>query len=372
MSEESFRRFKLDLQFFADGDKTEPATPKHLEDARNEGRVARSVELSNGLTLLVAFLSIKLFGSFTAGIFTGSFETFYNMFPDLLKNDFTPQTSARIFGRGLIDVLIGVIPYLLALFVIAFVQNVLQFGFKVTTKPLQPKPDKLNPINGFKRMFSLEKVLELLRSILKLAVIALLVYNELKDKAIMILNIYDMDMNYALATVYDEVINLGIEISAVFTGIGFVDLFYQKWKYKEDLKISKQEIKDEYKNDEGDPEVKNRIRQKMREASRRRMMQEVPKADVVITNPTHYAVALTYDKDRAAAPLVVAKGADYLAQKIKEVARENNVEIVENRALARMLYFNVEVGDQIPPELYQMVAEVLAYVYRIKNKVVTG
>ena len=127
MSEESFRRFKLDLQFFADGDKTEPATPKHLEDARNEGRVARSVELSNGLTLLVAFLSIKLFGSFTAGIFTGSFETFYNMFPDLLKNDFTPQTSARIFGRGLIDVLIGVIPYLLALFVIAFVQNVLQF-----------------------------------------------------------------------------------------------------------------------------------------------------------------------------------------------------------------------------------------------------
>ena len=164
-------------------------------------------------------------------------------------------------------------------------------------------------------------------------------------------------------------INVGIRISALFAVIAMFDLFYQKWKYHQDMMMSKQEVKDEYKNSEGDPKVKSQQKQRMQQASQRRMMQDLPNADVVITNPTHLAVAIKYDKDTNEAPVVVAKGADYLAQKIKERARENAIEIVENKPLARMLYHNVEIGAEIPPELYQMVAEVLAYVYSLTGRV---
>ena len=164
-------------------------------------------------------------------------------------------------------------------------------------------------------------------------------------------------------------INVGIRISALFAVIALFDLFYQKWKYHLDMMMSKQEVKDEYKNSEGDPKVKSQQKQRMQQASQRRMMQDLPNADVVITNPTHLAVAIKYDKDTNEAPVVVAKGADYLAQKIKDRARENAIEIVENKPLARMLYHNVEIGAEIPPELYQMVAEVLAYVYSLTGRV---
>ena len=161
---------------------------------------------------------------------------------------------------------------------------------------------------------------------------------------------------------------LGIRISAAYIILAAADYIYQKWKFSEDMKMTKQEVKDEYKNSEGDPQIKGKIRQKMREVSQRRMMAAIPQADVVITNPTHFAVALRYDVTIAAAPIVVAKGTDFLAQKIKEVARENNVDIVENKPLARMIYHNVELGDIIPPELYQAVAEILAFVYNQKEQ----
>ncbi|MBQ3105384.1 MAG: EscU/YscU/HrcU family type III secretion system export apparatus switch protein, partial [Lachnospiraceae bacterium] len=165
------------------------------------------------------------------------------------------------------------------------------------------------------------------------------------------------------------VTDLGIRIAAVYMILAFADFAYQKWKFNEDMKMTKQEVKEEYKNQEGDPQIKGKIRQKMREASMRRMMQALPQADVVITNPTHYAVAIQYDAEKYAAPVVLAKGQDYLAQKIKDVARENKIEIVENKPLARMLYTNVEVGELVPPELYQAVAEVLAFVYHLQGKV---
>lgn len=163
------------------------------------------------------------------------------------------------------------------------------------------------------------------------------------------------------------IINTGIKISIVYLVIGLADFIYQKHKFNEDMKMTKQEVKDEYKNTEGDPQIKGRQRRKMQEVSQKRMMQDVPKADVVITNPTHFAVALKYEAEVSSAPVVLAKGEDYLAQKIKEVARENKIEIVENKPLARMLYHNVDVGAEIPPELYQAVAEVLAAVYKAKN-----
>lgn len=205
---------------------------------------------------------------------------------------------------------------------------------------------------------------------MKIGIIAYVVYDALKDQWGMLRNLYELSLMSAIQLIGDTVITLGIKISAFFMVIAFIDYFYQKYKFKEDMKMTKQEIKDEYKQTEGDPHVKGQIRQKMREASRRRMMQELPQADVVITNPTHLAVAIKYDRENSkGAPVVIAKGADYLAEKIKEVARENAIEIVENKPLARMLYYNVEIGMEIPPELYQMVAEVLAYVYRLKGNV---
>ncbi len=194
-------------------------------------------------------------------------------------------------------------------------------------------------------------------------------YGYLKDKWILLLNLYDLTLMQALELAATVVTDLGIRISIIYMLIAAADFIYQKVKFKNDMKMSKQEIKEEYKQQEGDPQVKGKIRQKMREASMRRMMQDLPKADVVITNPTHYAVAVKYDPDVADAPIVLAKGEDHLARRIKEIAKENKIEIVENKPLARMLYANVDVGQAIPPELYQAVAEVLAFVYHLQGKV---
>ena len=214
----------------------------------------------------------------------------------------------------------------------------------------------------------MRSLVELLKSVLIIIIIVYVSYTELKDKFIYLFYLYDITIPESLVFIGNLILGLGLKISAIFLIVGFGDLAYQKHKFKEDQKMTKQEVKDEFKNSEGDPQVKGQIRQKMRQASQRRMMQSVPQADVVITNPTHFAVAIKYDPETASAPILLAKGEDYLAQKIKEAARENQIEIVENKPLARAIYFNVEIGAQIPPELYQAVAEVLAFVYKVKNK----
>lgn len=364
--------YRYNLQFFAKegpgGEKTEEATPKKLQDARKEGQVARSMELINAMCLIVLFLTLKIFGSYLAGELQECFHTFLNKMPEYARAPFS-VVSAGALGMEMTLVIIKVcLPVLLGGFAAAFLGNVFQVSWKVTGKPLMPKLDRINPITGFKRLFSMDKLMDLLKSVLKVGVIAWVVYDAIKDEWKMLMVLYDMSFGQALSLVYDTVIGIGLKISILFLLIGLADFLYQKIKFKNDMKMTKQEIKDEYKQSEGDPQVKGRIRQKMREASRRRMMQELPTADVVITNPTHFAVAIRYDRERTEAPEVIAKGADYLAQTIKEVAKEHDIVIVENKPLARMLYYNVEIGDQIPPELYQMVADVLVYVYRVKNK----
>lgn len=363
------RRFAYNLQFFGEGgDKTEKATPKKLEDARKEGRVARSSDLINGLMLLLMFFVLRIFGNFMAKGFLESFVKYYNKTPDISMEIFDVKQAVNLGNEIVFDIVIACLPVLIGSFLVAFVGNVVQIGWKVTTKPLKPKLDRLNPIGGLKRMFSQEKVVELIKSILKVLAIAIVAYNEVKDRWLFILNLYDFEFMQAIVNIFDIVLDVGVKISVLFVIIGIADFGYQKWKHLHDLRMSKQEVKDEMKQSEGDPQVKGRIRQKMREGARRRMMQELPKADVVITNPTHFAVAIKYDKEKAEAPYVLAKGADYVAATIKEAAKEHKIEIVENKPLARMLYYNVEIGEQIPPELYQMVAEVLAYVYSVKNK----
>lgn len=367
---------EYNLQFFAKegpgGEKTEEPTSKKLEDARKEGQVSKSKEVTNACELLVLFLVLKFWTGFLGESFVGMFQNIYTQIPEYIKmyDGFLPDATFRaVFIRVMMRLLIMIGPVLLLGFMVAFISDVVQVKWKPTGKPLQPKFSKLNPVNGFKRIFSVNSLMELLKSIAKIGIIIYAVYSYLNKNAPSIFLLYDLSLNQAIAQIGDLVINLGFRISIFYVLIAAVDYIYQKIKFKNDMKMTKQEVKDEYKNQEGDPQVKSKQRQRMQEASRRRMMQQLPEADVVITNPTHYAVAIKYDPEVYDAPYVVAKGADYLAQRIKETAKENNIEIVENKPLARMLYANVDIGSVVPPELYQAVAEVLAFVYHLQGKV---
>ena len=368
--------YVLNLQFFAaegpGGEKTEEPTSKKLEDTRKDGKVAKSKELSSGVELISLFLILKFFIGKLGSTFMNLFSTVYEKFPlyttfwggNVVKEDY------RYMINGIyMEILKALLPFFIVGVSVVIIVNLLQFKFKISTKPLQPKFNKLNPISGAKRLFSAEKLMELLKSILKVALISYIVYSTVKDDWVYLFKFYDMPLQQAIELIGNIVINLGLKISLFFLIIAFADFAYQKYKFHKDVKMTKQEVKDEYKNAEGDPQIKGKIRQKMREVSQRRMMQDVARADVVITNPTHFAVAVRYDPDESPAPVVLAKGADHLAMKIKEIAREHQVEIVENKPLARMLYANVEVGAQVPPELYQAVAEVLAMVYKMQGKI---
>ena len=366
----------MELQFFAKegegGEKTEEPTSKKLSDARKEGQVAKSKEIANGFGLLAFFLVLKFMAGYMGTRLMESFAYFFAEIPETAELISGPVPEAAMMNlliNGVKVLLTLIAPLLLIGFVVAFVSDYVQVKWKPTTKPLKPKFSKINPIQGFKKFFSLNSIVELIKSIAKIVLIVYVVYSYLKDKINQLFLFYDIQLMPAIILIGELVIDLGIRISILYMLIAAADYMYQKWKFHEDMKMTKQEVKEEYKNQEGNPEVKGKIRSKMREVSQRRMMQALPEADVVITNPTHYAVAIKYDPDTSPAPIVIAKGEDYLAQKIKEVAREHQIEIVENKPLARMLYANVEIGAEIPPELYQAVAEVLAFVYHIKGKI---
>lgn len=367
---------EYNLQFFAQdgpgGEKTEEPTSKKLTDARNEGQVAKSVEVVNAAMLLGLFLLMKFWVGNIGISFISFFQNIYSQIPEYVKmyDGYMQEITWRaIFIRALARILTIIGPMFFVGFFLAFVTNLLQVKWKITTKPMKPKFSKLNPISGIKRLFSPNSLVQLVKSIAKIVIIVYAVYSYLIKNAPSIYLLYGIPLNQAIAMIGDLVVNLGLRICLFYTLIAVADFIYQKFKFKKDMKMTKQEVKDEYKNQEGDPAVKSKQRQRMMEASRRRMMQQLPEADVVITNPTHYAVAIKYDPELYDAPYVVAKGADYLAQKIKETAKEHHIEIVENKPLARMLYANVEVGGIVPPELYQAVAEVLAFVYHLQGKV---
>ncbi len=365
------RLLKYKLQYFAEGaggEKTEEATSKKLTDARKEGQVAKSTDLITAAALLALFWTLKTFIGVIGNNFINSFTKTYNSIELYAKDDFTHATAQWIFQDTAFTIIRISIPVFISAFVVAIITNLAQVKWQITGKPLQPKFSKFNPIKGFRKIFSKDKIVELIKEVLKIGVITYVAYDTLIKHKDILLKLYDMELLQAIYLIGNIVLDLGYKISIIFLIIGFADYIYQKLKFKKDMRMTKQEVKDEYKQAEGDPQVKGKIRSKMREASQRRMMQHLPEADVVITNPTHFAAAIKYDKETSEAPVLIAKGADYLAQKIKEVARENKIEIVENKPLARMLYYNVEIGNEIPPELYQMTAEVLAYVYNLKNK----
>ena len=355
------RAFVFDLQRFA-GEKTEEPTAKKRADARKKGQVARSQELNSAFVLLVGFFGLKLlWDSIYGTIATYTTYVFTN-----LNQTVDTENILHIFIGIVIILAKTAFPIMIFIMLIGLAINFFQVGLNFNTESIEFKLDKLNPINGFGRIFSKRSLVELVKSFFKILVIGFFLYRFIHEQILAMPQFMFFDLTTSLALVAEIIFQMAFIVIGVIMIMAVMDYGYQKWQTTQDLKMSKQEVKDEMKQTEGDPQIKGKIRQKQRQMAMARMMKEVPKADVIITNPTHYAVALSYEQGMTA-PVVVAKGQDLVAQRIKEIGREARVPIIENKPLARTLYAAVQVGDSVPQELYQAVAEVLAYVYRLKH-----
>ncbi len=357
-------RFVFDLQLFADdgGEKTEEPTGKKLSDARNKGQVAKSQELNAAFILFIGFWAMKILGDFTYREIAGYATYIFSH----LNTTVDTETVMRLFLSIVTVLLKTSFPIMVAIMIVGLAINLVQVGWHFTTEPLGFDLNKLNPINGFGKIFSKRSLVELIKSLFKILIIGLFIYENLKDELLHMPKLIYLDLAAGLAQIADIIFMMAFKICAIFFVMAILDYMYQKWEHHESLKMTKQEVKEEFKQMEGDPQIKGKIKQKQREMAMARMMQEVPKADVIVTNPTHFAVALRYE-DGMRAPKVVAKGQDFVALKMREVAREAGVVIVENKPLARALFAAVEIGGTVPPELYKAVAEVLAYVYHLKH-----
>jgi len=358
----------VDLQLFADkGDKTEKATPKKKQDARKKGQVHKSQEITTAMVLLAVFIALKVFGeniyveitAFTRRILTEYPKTEDLFMPDILK---------RLLADSLIVFLKSLGPVFAIAVLTAMIVSFAQVGALFTFETIKFKLERINPVAGFKRIMSIQGLAQMVKSILKVIIIGYVAFSYINGQAENMMRTMNMDVLSIAGYIGTVCVDIAIRICISLILLGMLDYGYQWWQYEKNLRMSKQDIKEEFKQTEGNPEIKSKLKQQQRQISMRRMMSEVPKADVVITNPTHYACALKYDPNIAEAPVLTAKGRDFMAEKIKEVARENNVEIVENKPLARALYNTVDIGQAIPPELYQAVAEVLAFVYNLEGK----
>lgn len=361
-------RFNIDLQMFGNPDdegRTEDPTDYKKRKSREEGRVAKSQELTSGAILIIVLGILFLFGGFIQNSIKELFLITIGRIGDIVINvDSFPEIMKFVLSK----ILIICAPIFGAAFLISLIVNLAQVGFMFTTKPLQPKFEKIKP--DFKKIFfSAKTAFNLLKSILKVILVGITLFAFMNVFLGQLLSIGTLTVQEGWTKAgFITFIVLGT-ITALLSILSIADFFYQKWDYKQNLKMSRYELKEERKDTEGDPFIKQRLREKMREINNSRMMKEVPEADVVITNPTHYAIAIAYNEEKHQAPTVTAKGKDHIALKIKEIAKENDVPVMENKPLARALYANVEIGDEIPEEFYIAVAEVLAYVYRLKNRV---
>ena len=354
----------FDLQRFAEGDKTEEPTSKRREDARKKGQIAKSQELNTAFVLLAGFLVIKLLWEYM--YFNVADYSAY-VFSHLHENGTTIEDVMKIFLDVVQVMVTTAFPVMIGVLIFALGINLYQVGFIVSMEKLEPKLSNLNPINGFGRLFSKRALVELVKSLFKIIVIGFFLYLYLKDEIPFMPYFIYYDLEHSLAEIADKIFVMSFQVITVILVLAAADYAYQRWQTTQDLMMTKQEVKDEYKQMEGDPQIKGKIKQKQRQMAMARMMQEVPKADVIVTNPTHLAIALMYKKGMVA-PKILAKGQDLVAEKIKATAREHRIPIVENKPLARALYETVEIGEVVPQDLYQAVAEVLAYVYRLKNK----
>jgi flagellar biosynthetic protein FlhB len=357
-------RLQLDLQLFA-GEKTESATPKKRQESRKKGQVAKSMDLPAAFILFFAFFSFYMFGGYMKAKIVNIFR---HVYLNELNMNVTVENIQVLFSSLVIEGLLLLAPIMIITLIIAVLGNYLQIGFMFTGDPLMMKFNKINPIEGFKRMFSMRVVIDFLKSFLKLSIIGFVVYNTLWTEKEKILALSHTALEQAFTYIASITLKLGVTIGFILIILAIFDFIYQKYEFEKSIKMSKQDIKDEYKKSEGDPLIKGKIRQRQRQMAMQRMMQEVPKADVIITNPTHFAIALKYEVGQMQAPIVLAKGKDYIALRIKEIAKEHGVMTMENKPLARAIYAQVEIGESIPADLFQAVAEVLAYVYKVKGR----
>ena len=348
-------------------DKTEDPTPGRLEEAREKGNVAQSREFSTAIVFLGMALALYFSGRDILLKLSDIIKKYFSN--EVFKLE-TKHEFMSVMGGLVGDLLWMLGPLFFAVMIFGIAASVTQFGFLFTSEKVSPDLNKINPISGFQRIFSRETMVEFFKSLLKIVVISGILFLMFRSEFYRINEIAAQPINKSFIYMLKLLGDLFFVVLLFVVVLGVVDFAVQKWLYLQRMRMSIQEVKEEMKNREGDPHIKARIRQIQRERARARMMQDVPKADVVVTNPTHVAVALEYKRGQMRAPRVLAKGAGYIALKIKEMAAEHQIPIVEKKQLARYIYRNVEVGDLIPESLYTAVAEVLAYVYKIRKKFV--
>lgn len=360
-------KYKLNLQLFGDEEKTEKGTPKKKKDSREKGQVLKSTEITSALLLISTFVGLKIFGRYMYDNilkFTNHVFTEYNNIEDF----FTIKGINLMFLEIILITAQIVAPVIAIAVLIGLISNYMQVGFLFTTKNLGMKLSRINPIQGFKKMFSVKTLVELVKSLVKIFVVGYVIFSYILKEIQDIDKLFDMGINAIITYLGNATFGIVLRATGVLAVIAVIDYIYQWWEYEKNLKMSKKEVKEEHKQVEGDPQVKSKIKEKQRQMAMARMMQDVPKADVIITNPTHYAIALKYDKEKCDTPFMIAKGMNLIAENIKKIASESSIPMVENKPLAQALYNNLEIGDIIPEELYQAVAEVLAYVYGLKEQ----
>lgn len=355
----------FDLQFFA-GEKTEPATPKRRDKAREEGQVAKSQDLTAASILLTGLFGIYAIAMLGKTSVIGMFKTIFEHIGSSLM--FDQAWWARPAKEGLGTFFMIWFPLALACYIITIVVLLRQVKYKISAKPFELKFDKFNPVKGLKKIISGRSIVEMIKGLLKASLLMYMLYRFIDSEQDLFLSIMLYDVELGSSIMMGKIWSLGIRMTLILLLIGFADYAYQKWTFEKSIRMSKQDIKDEHKQSEGDPQIKSKIRQKQRELARSRMMSDVPKADVVVTNPTHLSVAIQYDQSTMVAPVVLAKGAGHIAMRIREIAKEHDIPIIENKPLARMLFTQVEIGESIPQDMYRAVAEVLAFVYRLRDK----
>lgn len=356
---------KINLQLFSE--KTEKPTPKKRREAREEGQILQSKEVNTVVILFSCFLGLKLFGEFMSEHLK---RFMVDIFAEIINADiFLNPNNLMVNFLNILTVFIIISsPIIIVAFVSSLIINYFQVGFLFTSKTLKLKFNRLNPVEGFKKLFSKRALIELVKSILKVTLVGYFAVKYANSQITRVVEYSSMEPFESFINFSNLIYSFILRVLGILLILAIMDYFFQWREHEKNLMMSKQEIKEEYKQTEGDPFIKGKIREKQRRIAMSRMIQDIPKADVIITNPTHYAVAIKYDKDKFDAPYIIGKGVDIIAENIKKVAKESMIPIVENKPLARAIYDTIEIGEMITEDLYEAVAEVLAYVYSLKDE----
>lgn len=347
-------------------EKTEKATPKRRQEERKKGNIFQSKDVVMVLSMLAGFNAFRLLAPLMYENLTACIQTFFHYASG--RDIITAENVGTMLVTGLMSFGIVALPLLFVSMMSAVIFTGIQTRMLFSMDAIKFKGNRISFLKGFKRLFSLPSLIEVLKAIIKIVVLGWLVYSEIKGRVVEFPRLMDGTISGCITFIGDTILSIVNTVGIIFLFLAAFDYLYQWWEYEKNLKMSKQEIKEEYKQTEGDPQIKGKIKEKQQQMANARMMQNVPQADVIIRNPTHYAVALKYDPKKSLAPMVVAKGADKIALKIVEIAEENGVYMIENKPLARGLYDAVDIHMEIPAEYYQAVAGILAFAYKLKKK----